>query len=93
MMALPSTQERPPSTLKLERTINERLKVLEKNGEIDNSLRKRITPQYCYHPQLYGLQKIHKPEVPLYPIVSSIGSPTHCLSKELNHILTLLKGK
>ena len=81
-------------TLKLERTINEQLKALEKNGEIDNSLRKRITPQHSYHPQLYGLPKMHKPEIPLRPIVSSIGSPTYYLAKELTRIiLTPLKGK
>ena len=52
-----------------------------------------VTPQHSYHPQLYDLPKIHKPEVPLRPIVSSIGSPTYHLAKELTRILTPLKGK
>ena len=79
-------------TLKLERTIASRLKDLEKKREIDDHLRKRITPQQSCPPQLYGLPKIHKPKVPLRPIVSSIGSATYHLMKELSPILTLLKG-
>ena len=77
-------------TMKLERTINERLKTLEKKGEVDDRLHKRIMPQYSYHPQLYGLPKIHKPEDPLRPIVSSIGSATYNL---LTRVLTPLKGE
>lgn len=41
-------------------------------------------------PQLYRLLKIHKPEVPLRPIVSAVNSPTYSLSKELARILILL---
>ena len=61
-------------TLRLERSICENLKDLERKGEIDNTLRKRITPQHSYTPQLYGLPKIHKPDIQLRPIVFSIGS-------------------
>ena len=79
-------------TTKLERTINKRLKAPEKKGEIDDRLRKKITPQHSYRAQLYGLPKIHKPGVPLCPIVSSIGSATYNLAKELTRIPTPLKG-
>ena len=41
----------------------------------------------------YGLPKLHKPNIPLRPIVSSIGSPTYNLSKELARILSPLRGK
>lgn len=38
-------------------------------------------------PKLYGLPKIHKQNVPLRPIVSSINSPAYSLSKFLGKIL------
>ena len=39
----------------------------------------------------YGLPKIHKPERPLRPITSSIGSPTYAVSKHLVSILSPLR--
>ena len=77
-------------TKKIERTICETLKTIEQKGEIDAKLKKRISR---YLPQLFGLPKIHKPEVPLRPIVSSIGSVTYDLAKELTRILSPLRGK
>ena len=44
-------------------------------------------------PRLYGLPKIHKVNIPLRPIVSSIGSPTYNIAKFLVPILTPLTGK
>ena len=41
-------------------------------------------------PLLYGLLKIHKPEVPLRPIASFINSPCYQLSKHLVHLLSPL---
>ena len=38
---------------------------------------------------MYGLPKVHKDDVPMRPIVSSIGLPTYRLAKELARILTL----
>ena len=43
-------------------------------------------------PRLYGIPKLHKPGVPMRPIVSFIGSPTYQLSKYLCHILSPLVG-
>ena len=45
------------------------------------------------HPNLYGLPKIHKPDTPLRPIVSSCGSATYGVAKELAKILKPLVGK
>ena len=39
-------------------------------------------------PLLYGLPKIHKPEIPLRPIVSFVNSRTYALSKHLVSILS-----
>ena len=44
-------------------------------------------------PLLYGLPKVHKPEVPLRPIASFIHSPTYQLSKHLSQLLSALVGK
>ncbi len=44
-------------------------------------------------PLLYRLPKIRKPEVPLWPIVSFLNSPTYELSKHLVSILSPLVGK
>ena len=42
---------------------------------------------------MYSMPKIHKEAVPLRPIVSTIGSPTHRLAKELARILSPLCGQ
>ena len=41
----------------------------------------------------YGLPKIHKPNTPLRPIVSAIGSPTYSLAKFVTTIISPLTGK
>ena len=43
-------------------------------------------------PKIYGLPKIHKPNVPLRPIVSFIGTATYQLAKFLKQILVPLVG-
>ena len=44
-------------------------------------------------PKFYGLPKIHKPDTPLRPILSSCGSVTYGVAKELAKILKPLVGK
>ena len=41
----------------------------------------------------YGLLKIHKPSVPLHPIVSSVGTIVHNIARFLVPILGPLAGK
>ena len=43
--------------------------------------------------KFYGLPKIHKPNVPLRPIVASQGSPTYAFAKYLAEILKPVVGK
>ena len=50
-------------------------------------------PTCCVPPKYYCLPKIHKPETPLRPIVSSCGSVTYGAAKELAKILKPLVGK
>ena len=47
----------------------------------------------CVPPKFYSLPKIHKPDTPLRPIVSSCGSVTYGVAKELTKILKPLVGK
>ena len=70
-----------------------KLRNLEKTGEIPAALYARIRPTGSKPPMLYGLPKIHKPDVPLRPIVSCIGSPTYGLSKHIASLLSPLAGK
>ena len=47
----------------------------------------------CVPPQFYGLTKIHKPDIFLRPVVSSCGSVTYGVARELAKILKPLVGK
>ena len=47
----------------------------------------------CSPPKFYGLPKIHKTGTPLRPIVSSRGSITYGIAKELSHIIKPLVGQ
>ena len=53
----------------------------------------QLRPSATVCPKFYGLPKIHKPDVPLRPIVASQGSPTYNLAKYLAEILKPLVGK
>ena len=84
--------KRTPTT-KIEKRVSEFLKRVERSGGIPEKLRRSLTPQFTTPPQIYGLPKVHKDEIPLRPIVASIGSPIHKLAKELARILSPLTGK
>ena len=67
--------------------------LLFKVGLIDSNTYKSMYPTGCVPPKFYGLPKIHKPDTPLRPIVSSCGSVTYGVAKELAKILKPLVGK
>ena len=58
---------------------------------VDFSTRHRTAERTEYQtpqpPKLYGLPKLHKPNIPMGPVVSFCGSPTHQLSKYLTNVL------
>ncbi|PNF14821.1 hypothetical protein B7P43_G06341, partial [Cryptotermes secundus] len=56
-------------------------------------VKRKLTPYHSKPPHLYGLPKIHKPDTPLRPIVSSIGSPCYALAAFLQKILSPLAGR
>ena len=71
----------------------DKLKSIKREGVLDDKTYKFMYPTSEEVPKLYGLPKIHKPSVPLRPIVSSIGSVTYTTSKHLAVILNSVKGK
>ena len=84
--------ERDPTTTQ-ENRLSRKLKGLEKSREIPGKLYQRIRPSGSQPPRIYGLPKIHKPEVPLRPIVSCIGAPSYHLSKHITSLISPLSGR
>ena len=66
------------------------LKKVKNQTGLDSLTYKSMCP--C-PPKFYGLSKIHKPDTPLRPIVSSCGSVTYGVAKDLAKILKPLVGK
>ena len=91
----PTTYRRLPKdpTSAQESKLSCKLKSLEKCGEISSKLCQKLRPADSQPPRIYGLPKIHKPAVPLRPILSCIGSPSYELSKHKASIISPLAGK
>ena len=75
---------------------NKLIKILKRvksqTGLKQPNLLSYVSHRLC-SPKFYGLPKIHKPDTPLGPIVSSCGSVTYGVAKELAKILKPLVGK
>ena len=69
------------------------LKRIKNQTGLDSNTYKSMYPTHGVPPKFYGLPKIHKPDTPLKPIVSSCGSVTYGVVKELAKILKPLVGK
>ena len=81
----------PTNTIK-NKLINILKRVKYQTG-LDNVTYKSIYPTGCVPPKILWLPKIHKPDTPLRPIMSSCGSVTYGVAKELTKILKPLVGK
>ena len=81
----------PTNSIK-NKLINILKRVKNQTGLASNTY-KSMYPTGCVPPKFYGLPKIHKPGTPLRPIVSSCGSATYGVAKELAKILKPLVGK
>ena len=68
------------------------LKNIKAEGGINEETYRRLCPTTAVPSKFYGLPKIHKPGIPLRPIVSSIGAETYNTAKELAKILKPLVG-
>ena len=65
---------------------------LKQVGLLTSQLYRHLHGSSRKTPLLYGLPKLHKPGIPLRPIVSFIDSPTYNLSKHLVSLLSPLTG-
>ena len=63
------------------------LKDIKQTGALSTSKCKQLYPTSAVPPKFYGLPKINEVGIPLRPIVSSRGSITYGLAKELSHII------
>ena len=68
------------------------LKNIKAEGGLNEETYKRLYPTAAVPSKFYGLPKIHKPGIPLRPMVSSIGAATYNTAKELAKILKPLVG-
>ena len=76
----------------LQTKMNAILLTLKKQDKLPPKLYNLFRCSNGITPQLYGLPKFHKPDVPLRPIVSFYSSPTYQLSKHLCRLLSSLVG-
>ena len=79
-------------TGKTERDLNQRLFLLKKSNKINEVTYKMLRSSDGLSPRLYGLPKIHKPGIPLRPIVSFVNSLTYNVSRYLAGILSPIVG-
>ena len=80
-------------TMRLKTKMINLLKTIKSKGGISEELYKKLYPTGAGSPKFYGLPKIHKPGMPLRPMVSSIGAVTYQTSKEVARILKPLVGR
>ncbi|XP_055857065.1 uncharacterized protein LOC129919958 [Episyrphus balteatus] len=78
---------RTDPTPKLQKTNNTLVNEIFKNKYIDQWQKNKMYSSSSTAPRLYGLPKIHKPDLPLRPISSSTNVPCYQLSKHIGQIL------
>jgi hypothetical protein len=78
-------------TAKMERKVQKHLSKYK--TALPTDLKHKLTPYDRKPPYLYGLPKIHKPDILLRPVVSSIGSLCYALAGFLHKILSPFSGK
>ena len=69
------------------------LRDLKDRKMITPDLHRKLYPTVDQPPRFYGLPKVHKNNIPLRPIVSSIGTITYECAKYLADVLSPLMGK
>ena len=77
----------PDNVLLVEKQITRELHFLLFDNYLSKNDFLSLKPIGCHTPELYGLPKTHKPNVPIRPILSMCGSPYHQLAKWLVELL------
>ena len=57
------------NTLKIEKKMNNTFKGLVDSKELSQAIINELKPVGSMRPRLYGLPKLHKPDIPLRPIL------------------------
>ena len=83
---------RKDPTPAIERRIASKLLALQRSEAISLPLYRQLRPSSSTCPRFFGQPKIHKPDIPLRPIVASRGGPTYNTAKHLTKILQPLVG-
>jgi hypothetical protein len=78
-------------TRAIEKAVCKLLSRLKQEGVIDQATLEQIRPTGTVIPRMYGLPKVHKPGVPLRPILDMHNSPYHQLAKWLVSLLEPLR--
>eukprot|EP00794_Sanderia_malayensis_P010354 gene10355-11432_t len=79
--------EKFDKTARLERKLQKRLHELVNKKQLTQCVYDRMRPGGSQRPRMYGLPKSHKPNIPLRPILSMVGSAQHQLAKWLSELL------
>ncbi|XP_071801298.1 uncharacterized protein [Asterias amurensis] len=79
-------------TPSIEKRVASKLLSIHRSGALSVPLYRRLRPSSSTCPRFFGNPKIHKPEVPLRPIVASRESPTYDTAKYLAKVLRPLVG-
>ena len=87
------TMEENDNTLQQERALQAFLLRAHKAGHLTREVYERIRPSGTNRPRMYGVPKVHKPEVPLRPILSMSNAPQHAMAKWLMEILNPVVNK
>ena len=94
LLNTPTYKELPKDpTAKIERKVRSKIIELKKAKLLSDQACDYLRPSATICPKFYGLPKIHKPNIPLRPIVASQGSPTYALAQYLADILKPIVGK
>ena len=78
---------------KIEDRLNKYLWKLFQQGRMLKPLYNQLHASACPLPRFYGLAKTHKPDVPLRPVISAVGSALYGVSKYLAMVLKPLLGQ
>ncbi|XP_018574499.1 uncharacterized protein LOC108913431 [Anoplophora glabripennis] len=73
--------------------VEKKVAVAVRSSNIPKELHRSLIQTDSRTPQLYCLPKIHKPNIPLRPIVSAVGSATHPLARYVAHEIRDLVGR
>ena len=90
----PNTYQTIPTdpTTKLKNRLISKVKKIKLDTRMEDTTYRRMYPTGAVIPKFYGLPKVHKENIPLRPIVSSIGSVSYGVAKEIARIIKPLVG-